>query len=513
MNIRNRKLVLIVAFAAALVMLLALSTTAFAGVEEGTFCINGYVINHREVPVDGTVISPTLQIEAIGPTGTFTATVDANGFFEFEDLDEGAWSFRLQLPDGWEGIVPEGDRGALLELPAADFAAQDECYRVVFKIRRVFDIIVIKWEELLDGTVRPGEGWTITATPIKDPFVKPQTEETDAGGQAGFTLTPGHWVLTETVKKGWTPITPAKVNLYLDQYAAPGAMEPVVFKNREPACKSEIIVHKLGFGRDAQGAEVQLGPLAGWKVTVTRADNAMPPITKVTDGMGNATFSNLPPGVYKVSEQVPAGWEAMDDNPQTVVHVDCETTTVTFRNREVQGELFIYGRKLFKAWVPPYKGQLVGLADWEITAQLVGTDTMTSTVTNALGEYEFTADQLRLAGIGFAGATVEVCEEERDNWIPVTPTCVRVTFPYPTPVDYAGVKVDFINMQDPPPSGSVMPGTSVGTASCSVTHVVNKGQTLASIAKYYGTSVRALAQTNNIKNVDLIFIGQKLCIR
>ena len=38
--------------------------------------------------------------------------------------------------------------------------------------------------------------------------------------------------------------------LVLDQYAAPGAMDPVVFKNREPACYSKIVVHKVGFGVD-----------------------------------------------------------------------------------------------------------------------------------------------------------------------------------------------------------------------------------------------------------------------
>jgi hypothetical protein len=477
-----------------------------------TVCVDGYVINHRETPVDGTRTTPPLSIDAVSPSGTFSTSVDAGGYFRFDDLAEGEWNLRMQLPDGWEGIVPQGDRGASAETGATTFDAKDGCHRIVFKIRRLIDITVLKWEESLDGIVRPGAGWTMTATPVKDPFVKSQTAETDADGQAGFALTPGHWVLSETVKPGWRPVTPPRADLSLDQYAPPGATEPVVFKNLEPACKGMIVVHKIGFGRDAQGAEVQLGPLSGWKVTLTRADGGMPPATDVTDGMGNATFEKLPPGVYRVTEDAQPGWEAMDENPQTVMHVACETTTITFRNRQVKGELAIYGRKLFKAWEPPYRGELVGLAGWEITARLVGTDTVTSTVTNGLGEYTFSEDTLTAAGMAFAGASVDVCEEQRDNWIPVTPACVQVTFPYPVPADYAGVKVDFVNMQDPPPAAA-LPGKAGPVAGCSVSHVVNKGQTLASIARHYGTTVRSLAQRNNIRDIDLIYTGQKLCIQ
>ena len=40
------------------------------------------------------------------------------------------------------------------------------------------------------------------------------------------------------MKNGWKPITPPSVTLVLDQYAPPGAIDPVVFKNLEPPCKS-----------------------------------------------------------------------------------------------------------------------------------------------------------------------------------------------------------------------------------------------------------------------------------
>ena len=45
-----------------------------------------------------------------------------------------------------------------------------------------------------------------------------------------------------------------------------------------------------------------------------------------------------------------------------------------------------------------------------------------------------------------------------------------------------------------------------------VTYTVKKGDTLAAIASRYGTTVKTLVQLNNIKNPNLIVIGQVLII-
>jgi LysM repeat protein len=191
-----------------------------------------------------------------------------------------------------------------------------------------------------------------------------------------------------------------------------------------------------------------------------------------------------------------------------VVHRDCETTTVRIENMEVQGKLKISGRKLFKAWTPPYKGTVVGLPGWVITATLVGTDVKTTTQTDALGNYVFPEAQLEEVGMAFPGASIQVCEEDRDNWIHVTPECVTIKFPYPVPPDYAGAVANFTNQQDPP-VGAAMTGA---TAGCRTQVVVPKGQTLARLAARYGTSVFALVRANHIRNADLIYAGQKLCV-
>jgi hypothetical protein len=337
-----------------------------------------------------------------------------------------------------------------------------------------------------------------------------------------LTLTPGKWQIAETLKSGWSPVTPASVYITLDQYALPGATDPVVFKNLEPVCYATITVEKSGLGTrlvdDEQGLPVEeqvwLGPLAGWHITLSRPDGAMAPVTLATDGTGKAVFKNLKPGVYHVKETVQPGWEAVSPNPQQVIIRDCEHETVLFENLEVVGKLQISGTKFFRAWVPPYQGKTVGLSGWEITATLKGTDPaiFLTTYTDALGNYMFSEADLDAAGMAIPGATITVCEEKRDHWIAVSPVCVDVHFPYPVPVDYKGVKVNFTNVQDPPLPGYGS-GGSANTATCAVTYTVRAGDSLSAIAVANGTSVSALAQLNGLANPNMIRAGQTLCIQ
>lgn len=46
-----------------------------------------------------------------------------------------------------------------------------------------------------------------------------------------------------------------------------------------------------------------------------------------------------------------------------------------------------------------------------------------------------------------------------------------------------------------------------------ITYTVKRGDTLSTIAKKYGTTVKAIAAENGIKNKNLIYVGQKLKIK
>ena len=572
----NRQVTLVIALVTALTALFTITSVSFAGSGEGTkrqtVCVSGYVINHREQPVDGTQFDPQLRIYAFarrasdmaslpdleadaqtldalemlsasttvadGDTevdGTMRwpmALVGSDGSYEFPALRAGYYyKFALALPNGdWDSIVPEAPRGGVAWTPWTKLDEQGStCYDVLFKIRRWFDVTVLKWEELRNGIVQPGPGWTMTATPQGDPWAVKASGKTvlssdpDPSQRVAFvvlTLTPGTWHIAETVKSGWTPVTPASVNITLDQYAPPGATDPVVFKNLEPVCYATITVEKNGLGTriNAQQLPEQfwLGPLAGWHITLSRPDGAMTPVTLATDGTGKAVFSNLRPGVYHVSETVQPGWEAVSPNPQQVIIRDCENARVLFENLEVVGKLQISGTKYFRAWVPPYQGVTVGLSGWHITATLKGTDpaVYVTTMTDALGNYRFNEATLDAAGMAIPGATITVCEEKRFHWIPVTPVCVDVKFPYPVPVDYKGAVVNFTNVQDPPLPGAALSATApAGTTDCATSYSVQPGDTLSGIAANHGVTMQAIVQANGISNPNYVRAGQVLCIR
>lgn len=552
MSTKSRKLMLVLALVATLTMLMAMTSITFAGGDEptdngATVCVSSFVINHREQPVDGTKFDPQMTVYAIGYSAAdasalpdlaaqfadaealstlasstdtagyivATAPVAANGSYQFKDLPAGYYySFALPLPADWDSIVPAADRGSVAFTSWTKLDEKKDCYDVLFKIRRWFDVTVLKWEELRNGAVQPGADWTMTATPQGDPWAVKKSGKTDASGGVVLQLTPGQWQIAETVKSGWTPITPASVHITLDQYAPPGAVDPVVFKNLEPVCYATITVEKNGLGTDANGGQVWLGPLAGWHITLSRPDGTMAPVTMATDGTGKVVFKNLRPGVYNVKETVQPGWEAVSPNPQQVIIRDCENARVLFENLEVTGELKISGTKFFRAWVPPYQGKTVGLSGWGITATLKGTDpaVFVTTTTDALGNYSFSEATLEAAGMAIPGATITVCEEKRDHWIPVSPVCVDVKFPYPVPVTYKGAVVNFTNVQDPPLPGAST-GGSTSSATCALGYTVRAGDNLSSIAAANGTTVNALVQLNGLANPNMIRAGQTLCIQ
>ncbi len=254
----NRQVTLVIALVTALTALFTITSVSFAGSGDGTkrqtVCVSGYVINHREQPVDGTQFDPQLRIyafaqrandmaslpdleadvqtldalEMLSASTTLVegdtevdgamrwpaATVGSNGSYQFSSLRAGYYyRFALPLPNGdWDSIVPEAPRGGIVWTPWTKLDEQGStCYNVLFKIRRWFDVTILKWEEQRNGAVQPGEGWTMTATPQGDPWGIKTSGTTDASGGVVLSMTPGKWLIAETIKSGWTPITPASV--------------------------------------------------------------------------------------------------------------------------------------------------------------------------------------------------------------------------------------------------------------------------------------------------------------
>jgi len=55
-------------------------------------------------------------------------------------------------------------------------------------------------------------------------------------------------------------------------------------------------------------------------------------------------------------------------------------------------------------------------------------------------------------------------------------------------------------------------GGGGGGGSCAQKHIVQRGDTLTAIARWYGVSVHQLIASNHISNPSRIYVGQSLCI-
>jgi LysM repeat protein len=73
---------------------------------------------------------------------------------------------------------------------------------------------------------------------------------------------------------------------------------------------------------------------------------------------------------------------------------------------------------------------------------------------------------------------------------------------------YSGTNI-FIPIGSAPPPP---PPPPVSPSPCRSIHFIARGQTLSGIARFYGVSPFAIAQANNIFNLNRIYAGQTLCI-
>ena len=64
----------------------------------------------------------------------------------------------------------------------------------------------------------------------------------------------------------------------------------------------------------------------------------------------------------------------------------------------------------------------------------------------------------------------------------------------------------------PAQAPTVAPSAHGSGSNCVDFHIVRRGQSLFGIARYYGVNPHELARANGIRNWNLIYVGQKLCI-
>ncbi len=90
-----------------------------------------------------------------------------------------------------------------------------------------------------------------------------------------------------------------------------------------------------------------------------------------------------------------------------------------------------------------------------------------------------------------------------------TGTVVAVTQPPPAETSVSVPEATAVPTAEAPPSAPSEPVEQQGTV---ILHTVQRGETLSSIARRYGTTWQVIAQANGVVNPNQIYVGQKLKI-
>ena len=169
---------------------------------------------------------------------------------------------------------------------------------------------------VVNGTLQAcKENTTGTRLPNWDFTADGVTQTTDGTGCTVFDLAPGTYPVTETLKPGWTNITP----LTQEAMVMSNMQHSLLFINQEPAgvVNGTIQVCK----QNTTGAF-----LPGWDFT---ADG----VTQTTDGTGCTVF-DLAPGTYTVTETLQSGWTNVTPLAQDATVVSNTQASLLFINKE-----------------------------------------------------------------------------------------------------------------------------------------------------------------------------------
>ena len=296
---------------------------------------------------------------------------------------------------------------------------------VTFANRRIGNLRIFKFEDangnqLQDAGEGPVQGVTIT---VQSPAGTLSTKTTDLNGLAVWNAIPiGAYRVTETLPAGWQATLPLPP-------LPPAATATVPFNGTANVTFANRRIGNLRIFKfeDANGNLLQdagEGPVQGVTVTVQAPAGTLS--TKTTDLNGLAVWNAIPVGAYRVTETLPAGWQATLPPAATATVPFNATANVTFANQQAANSCII-GRKIDDLHR--------GLPGWTIHAKPRDAQgPVLTTVTDGRGDFHFT---------GLQAGWWTVWEEMQPGWAPVT----VATFDVPLPPGPSCVEVGFKNRQ------------------------------------------------------------------
>ena len=354
-----------------------------------------------------------------------TDTTDANGDYSFCGLMPGSYTVCEILQDGWKNVTPLCLAVTLadsLNSEDNDFANDPPICINGTKINDCTDDGIPNWKIFLYDAngVKIGE------------------DITDADGKYSFCgLTPGIYYVCEEEKEGWKAVRD-ETGAVIGSAPSDGMSQPASCD--QPWCDDNCVCVDL----TCEGAEVNFrnipeslcingskinnctgAGIAGWGIYLYDATGTNIR-TVQTDKYGKYSFCNLPPGQYRVCEEIRDGWipvtyinhsgaSCLPEDCTCDVCNNCIPVILDCENSEENDfenipPLSIKGKVIDDCTGLGLKGWTVKLSGGEITTPI-------STTTKADGSYEFKSSaSLKLT----AGTLYSVCEVLQDDYIPVT---------------------------------------------------------------------------------------------
>lgn len=279
------------------------------------------------------------------------------------------------------------------------------------------------------------DNWTIKAQPDSStPNPNPIFVTTNTAGEYSFTSLPdGHYFVSEVPQSGWYQSAPPGGGYNVQITSGVGAAD-LDFGNTQSALPGSIYGYKFhdinGNGmRDSTVGQTE--PLLdGWTIQISGPVNE----SAVTANGGYFTFSNLPPGVYTVSEVPKPSWDQTFPSNQGTHTVNLgseQNVFVSFGNsgtNSIEGKKFNDENNNCSQDLPDE----YGLPGW--TIRLVPGPFYA--ITNADGEYKF-------ASLG--AGTYTIAEDLNNFWGQTCPVPPPGTYTVTLTSGQAITGLDFVN--------------------------------------------------------------------
>jgi len=369
----------------------------------------------------------TIVLEGVADDGTHIgplyAVTDASGYYSFDNLKPGVYTVAEVLQAGWYNVTPasrtvtviEGSDITCVKFGNVEYGKIDGWKFLDWDMDTTKDGDepgILGWEITIEGWLNDG---TMPLPLSLDgcTHIGPTTITTGADGYWMFDhLLPGIYTVSEAIVDGWYHTTPTSVTLMV---CSGSYIYDIKFGNVPYTCFYGYKVEDMnGNGRWDDG---ELG-IPGWTIVVEGVRNDGVPFYQeyVTDEKGYwETCYNILPGTYWVYELVPDGWIATSPAeicmvpPMALEPMAYEFVFLNFELGEICGYKYedMNGNGILDDGDTPIEGWVITLS-----GPVSGT-----TTTEDTGYFEFD---------GLTYGTYTVTEEDRENWVHMTPSSYTV---------------------------------------------------------------------------------------